>query len=481
VGPRAASARGCSAALITVLFLLLPLAGAARAETVRVSVDPARKGPLVEDRFIGLSFEVAELPAVARNSRRGNLVALLRSLGPGLLRFGGISADGEAAFSAHGEAPAWATTRVTPRDFARLRTLAQLTGWRVLLTLPLGHYSPRLASREAAAAARRLGPALSGFEIGNEPNAFWLIGLRPPSYSYLDYRSEVASYRQAIALAAPGVPIVGPATVPQLGGPLWLSAFARDERPALLTPHYYARNACTMPGLSVSDLLSAPVAAQEDEIIDGYAAIARAYKLPLRLGETNNVACAGQPGVSDTFAAALWALRYMLAIARSGLAGANFHTLLDRCNGYSPVCARSRNHYRRGRLRAMPEWYALLLFRELVGQRLVGLSVSRQRPGLIVEALRTAEGEVEVVAVNTTPGSHVSLDIRLAGRSQIRSGTVLALTAPALEARTGVRLADARVGRRGTWRPRPRELSSRDGTVRAVVPGATAALIRLER
>lgn len=466
---------------MTALFLLLPLEGTAGAETVGVSVDLARNGPVVEERFIGLSFEVAELPVLARNSRRGNLVALLRSLGPGLLRFGGIAADTNTAFSAHGEAPAWATTRITPHDFVRLRKLALRTGWRVLLTLPLGHYDPRMAAREAASAARRLGRALAGFQIGNEPNAFWLIGLRPPSYSYLQYRGEISAYRRAIAQAAPGVPIAGPDTVPEFGGLLWLSAYARDERPALLTPHYYALNACAQPGLTVEDLFSPPVAAREARIITAFAAIARVHGVPLRLGEANNVACRGQTGVSDTFGAALWALRYMLALARSGAAGVNFHTLLDSCSGYSPICARTRAGYSHGRLRARPEWYALLLFRQLVGHRLTGLSLSQRPPGLTVEALRAGGGVVEVVAVNTTPGSDVQLEIRLAGGGQIRSGTVLALTAPALEARAGVRLADAWVGPRGKWRPRPQRIPARGGALRAVVPGATAVLIRLER
>jgi hypothetical protein len=465
--------------VVTALFLLLPLEGAAGAETVQVSVDPTRKGPAVKERFIGLSFEVSELPALARNSRRGNLLTLLRSLGPGVLRFGGIAADTNTAFSAHGEAPAWATTTIIPRDFERLRTVALATGWRVQLTLPLGHYDPRLAAREAAAAARRLGPALAAFEIGNEPNAFWLIGLRPPSYSYLQYRSEISSYRWAIARAAPGIPIAGPDTVPELGGYLWLSEYARDERPALLTPHYYALNACTQPGLTVADLFSPSVAAREARTIAAFAAIARAHGLPLRLGEANNVACRGQAGVSDTFGAALWALRYMLAIARSGVAGVNFHTLADSCNGYSPICARSRADYRGGRLRAMPEWYALLLFRQLIGHRLAGISLSHQPPGLTVDAFRAPGGGVDVVAVNTTPEADVPIAIRLAGRRELRSGTVLALTAPALEARAGVRLADAPVSRQGTWRPRPRQVSARGGTLRTVVPGATAALIQL--
>lgn len=227
--------RGRAAAVLGAVALL-PFVGewertAGAATPVRVAVDPTPRMQPVGRRFIGLSFEAAALPAVARSSKRGNLVALLRSLGRGVLRFGGFTADTSTAFAAHGEAPAWATTTITPRDFARLRTLARRTGWRLLLTLPLGRYDPRAAAGEAAAAARRLGPALAAFEIGNEPNAFWILGARPQSYSYEQYRGEIRSYRRAIAVAAPGVPIAGPDIVPQLGGFEWLRAYARTSGP----------------------------------------------------------------------------------------------------------------------------------------------------------------------------------------------------------------------------------------------------------
>jgi len=472
--------------LTGVISLLVAAAGAgaATAQTVSVSIDTNRTGPLVAPHFLGLSVEAADLPAVARNSTRGNLVALLRSLGPGVLRFGGFTSDTNTAFSSRGKGPVWATTTIIPDDFGRLRTLARRTGWRVLLTLPLGHYGPRAAAREAAAAARRLGPALAAFEIGNEPNAFWLIGLRPRSYSYEDYRSEVRAYRREIARAAPGVPIAGPDVVPQFGGPVWLSDYARDERPALLTPHYYGFNACTQRGLTVTDLLSPLTGLAEEDTMSGFASIARTHDLPMRIGETNNVACAGQAGVSDTFASALWALRYMVTIARSGIGGVNFHTLPDNCDGYSAICASHRASYRRGRLRAMPEWYALLMFRRLVGQHFVRTSVSDPPPELMVAALRrTRRQEVDLLAVNTAPDNDLQLAIRLDGRRPPRAGTVLPLTAPGPQSRSGVRLGGADVRRDGEWRPatRLRRVLARAGVVRVTVPGASAALVRLTR
>ena len=61
--------------------------------TVALSLDLRDPGAAVPRRFLGLSFEVSSLPLIARYAHRGKLVTLLRSLGPGVLRFGGISAD----------------------------------------------------------------------------------------------------------------------------------------------------------------------------------------------------------------------------------------------------------------------------------------------------------------------------------------------------------------------------------------------------
>jgi hypothetical protein len=468
--------------LAALALLLFPVegAGAAPAETVRVSLDPARKGPRVEQRFLGLSFEASALPGLARGSRRGNLVTFLRSLGPGVLRFGGASVDMNTAFSPDGEAPAWATTTITPRDLRRLGTLARRSRWRVLLALSLGHYDPKGAAREAAAAARHLGPWLAAVEIGNEPNAFWLNGLRPPSWGYAQYRREVRAYRGAIDAAVPGLPIAGPDTA-LYDGYEWLSAFARDERPAFLTPHYYPHDGCFGRAATVAELLGPSLAREEARTMSRFGAIARAQDLPIRVGETNNVPCGGQGGVSDTFAAALWALRYMVAVARAGVDGVNLHTLPERCNGYSPICAPTRAEFRRGRLRALPEWYALLLFRHLVGERFAGVSLSRRPPGVTVAAFqREPAGDLDVIAVNTNPETGLRLAIRL-DRGEVRGATALRLTAATIEASAGVRLAGARVGPRGAWRPRlQRRISAPGGTLRIPVPGGSAALIRLD-
>src|ERR1700730_634192 len=59
---------------------------------VFVSIKPQARARPVPSTYIGLSFELSTLGEVALLGERGNLVTLLRSLGPGVLRFGGVTA-----------------------------------------------------------------------------------------------------------------------------------------------------------------------------------------------------------------------------------------------------------------------------------------------------------------------------------------------------------------------------------------------------
>ena len=49
--------------------------------------------------FLGLSFEVSSLAQLGNYALGGDVVNLLRSLPPGLLRFGGITADTRVAWT----------------------------------------------------------------------------------------------------------------------------------------------------------------------------------------------------------------------------------------------------------------------------------------------------------------------------------------------------------------------------------------------
>ena len=178
---------------------------------VSVSIAGRPTGPAVPADFMGLSFEVRSLPTIATYAGKGDFATLLRSLGPGVMRFGGISADEQAAWVPAGASkPAWANTAIDEQDLAGIGALAKETGWKVLLTVNLGHYEPQAAAQEAAVAHAQLGSHLAGIEIGNEPDLFPRKHLRPPGAGVKGYLHQAADYRAAIEAAAPGTPIAGP-------------------------------------------------------------------------------------------------------------------------------------------------------------------------------------------------------------------------------------------------------------------------------
>src|SRR4029077_11581446 len=130
-----------------LLFFASAPSGAPDAIAVSVMIDARHPGPRVPQRFAGLSYELTSLRQIAHYSRVGDMVALLRSLGPGVLRFGGASADTQIAWSDQATPlPAWASARLEAGDLRELRRLAHRSGWRILLTIGLAHFDPAAAA-----------------------------------------------------------------------------------------------------------------------------------------------------------------------------------------------------------------------------------------------------------------------------------------------------------------------------------------------
>jgi hypothetical protein len=468
---------GAALALFAGLTVTSPAAMAtAPVAEVPVTVVPDPRGPVIEPSFLGLSIEASAVPQIARDASQGNLTALLRSLGPGVLRIGGASVDQNTAFVASGLPPPWAATTIVPHDFDGLRRLARRSGWSIILTVTLGHYDPEAAAREVAEATRRLGSHLIAVEIGNEPNAYSspLSGLRPASWGFGEYRAEVRRYRRAIAAVAPHLALAGPDAADRS----WVEDFAGRERPALLTAHHYPLDVCSAPAPAIADLLAPATGRSEARALRAFVRSGTRHGIAVRLDETNNIGCSGRQGVSNTYASALWAIRYLDTAAHAGLVGVNLHTLPDNCRGYAPICA-DPLEYAQGQLRAMPEWYAMLLFRELVGDRAARLKAPRAPDTLTLGAYQRLSGRgADIVAVNVAP---TAARLTIASPGRPRSAATLRLTGGPLDATAEVRLGGAPVSSAGGWRAaEPRErLRVRAGRVTVLVPGGSAALIRI--
>jgi hypothetical protein len=452
------------------------------ARSLSVSIDLRDPRARVPREFLGLSFEMSSLRRMSRYADRGNLAAMLRSLGQGVLRFGGVSADTEVAWTdAATPLPAWASKALDAGELRDLRKLAARSGWHVLLTIGLAHYDPHAAAREAAAAKRALGGWLAGIELGNEPDAYARHGLRSEPWTFSRYDTQVAAYRRAIERTAPGLRIIGPDVSGSLIFDTWGRGAAIHERPALLTGHHYPLGCHTVPAPTIARLLGLPIRQAEDASLHRYVAVSRRGAIRFRLDEANTVSCGGKAGISDRFASALWAIDYIAHAMLAGVDGINLQGNPANCAGYTPLCAPKRRLLAEGAFTARPEWYALLLSRALIGDRPVRTVVSRSEANVDIVALLSGRGKLHVLIVDDEPptAKHVAVELRV-GRHYERA-TVLALTAPSPSARTGIRLGGRAVESDGRWSAPARLVHhpNRAGAIPLDVSPSSAMLVTL--
>lgn len=424
-------------------------------ETVTIGLQPSAAGRPVPPRFLGLSFEVGSLELVGELATRGNLVKLLRSLGPGMLRFGGITADQNVAWTDPGAPrPAWATSTIGPAQMRQVARLARRSGWKVLLTVGLAHYEPAAAAREVASAKAQLGPYLAAVEIGNEPDALGRHGYRPTPWGAQTYEEEVSTYREAIAALTPGVAIAGPDVSGSGAFAEWGTDEALAQAPALLTGHHYPLGCASKPAPSLETLLSAPMRGLEARSLETYLSVARAQGIPLRIDEANSVSCGGVAGVSDTFGSALWATGYVGQAMAAGVDGLNLHGHPLSCSGYSPLCAPDAAAAASGQLHAQPDWYALLLARTLIGDRPLPTTISAVgSPNLAADGFSGPGHTLKLLLSDDDPPGSAPLLLHVGVGAGLGPGQVLRLTGPSPSATEGVRLGGRAVAADGSWTP----------------------------
>ncbi len=390
----------------------------------------------INSSFIGLSFESENLNS-GKFDTVGNLVPLLRNIGPSVMRFGGNSVD--QSFSG-----------ITPRALAGLARLAQATSWRVLYSENLGHFNGAVTGADAHAVQAALGSHLAGFACGNEPDDYHDNGLRPRSYALASYLSEAASCFASVRAGASSASLEGP----DAAHVSWLSAYAKAEAGtiSMLGQHYYPLG-CHLPGQSIGQLadtlLSTALAAKEAATFRHWMAAAKTAHVPLRITETNSACDGGVRGLSDSYATALWAIDYLLTGAENGVAGMNFHSELGTsCQGYTPLCQVGTNEYA-----AQPIYYGMLLAHLLGTGRILTVKTTMLPPfeRLAAFALRPTTGAGYRVMLENLGPDRVTVTLRVG--SAPRAGTMLHLTGPSLLATSGVAIQGKTVAPDGRFTP----------------------------
>jgi len=432
-----------------------------------------RHQPLTPD-FIGLSWESSALADRGLLSADNTqLVALLRALSPsGVLRLGGESCD--QGLWQRGSAqllmPPYKFA-ITHADIDRLRDFLDASGWRLIYGINFGRGDPRRAADEAAYVTSRLGDRLLALQLGNEPDLYAVNDVRTRGYGFGSYLDEWKGYADAIRQAAPNAPLAGPDAAYETD---WIEGFARDEgeRLRLLSGHYYAVGPADDPTVDIGALYSSRYQ-HYPQLRNAAKKLASSGK-PLRITEAGACFGGGKPGVSDTLAAALWALTWLSDLARDGVAGACFQcgAAGSREPG-TPIAATAA-----GNLEARPLYYGLLLFAQLLpGTRLESHLKSPNR-ALSAFCVADADQRIKVLLINQDEGR--ATDVRIVADRPLISGSLLRLTAPTLFSRDGVRLGGAAAAADGGWNADLAERAAIEGGAAFVtVPPSGAMLVTL--
>lgn len=272
------------------------------------------------------------------------LAAQLLQLGSPPLELGGVSQDMTAPAGALSGPPAsWDTATLyslPPAFWSQLHCL--LAAAKDPLTVGLDVRTGSLSwATQMATEAESAATAGLSFSLGNEPDLYAL-----PNYESLDkpFAGEEAAaaslYIQlagALRGALGGAPLVGP-ELARAGD--W-----RDQLPRVIEQlheqtvgvHLYPLTACASPrAVTIGGLLS-PQAADGPTRYAWVSADARAAGLPAIISEANSASCGGLSGVSDSPAAAVWAVRFVLSALKAGFQEVRFHF---SGNSYDPFILR---------------------------------------------------------------------------------------------------------------------------------------------
>jgi hypothetical protein len=472
---------------LPLLALLLGLSSLLAAESVPASivVHAEKPGLAIPADFTGLSTEKKLMARDCFSAVNKDLIALCRTLGPGVFRIGANNVD--STFFKHEGAPALesmldnkyvvAPRTIGPKSVDAFFDFARAAGWKIIYGVNLGANDPVMAADEAAYAWQVGAKELIAIEIGNEPNLYPKgpnrEGIRPGNYGYPQYKAEFSAAYDAIKAKDAKIPITGPAVTKSTK---WMPLFMADfkDRIVLATSHVYPLSAKEADPkaqrfTSVEKLLGEEY--PEDWIIK--LKDATAVGVPYRIGECNTASSGGKRGVSDAFASALWSIDFMFDVAQAGGQGVNFHGSFT-ANNYSPIVFDKKS----SRYVAAPMYYGMLFFSRAAQGRLVA-SELKTDANLVAHGVLGADGKLRVTLVNKDLTKPVAATIAVG--TQFTKGQALRLTAPSVSATSDVTFAGAAVNADGTWAPKTTEpLTLSAGNTTVSLPPASAALLILE-
>ncbi len=311
---------------------------------VALSISKEATGPHMPSDFVGLSYEVQQLadPNFFSAQNRGLIREFKALCSTGVLRLGGNTSEfaywKPAPDSPEPEHPQVREVTgepkaqfyaVTPGAVRNLAEFLQATSWTCVYGIGMGTNTPARAAEEAAFAAKTLGSRLQYFQVGNEADLFDRHLRDPKTWSAKTYLEEWLKLARAITDRVPTAKFGMPDVASKAS---WLTEIA-DQWSSIksppnvttLTHHYYFGGPATNPDVNIPNLLKAATMQKVQSTANAATAAASKIGARVRMTEGNTCYRGGKPGVSDVFAAALWAADYSLLLASNDYSGVNLH------------------------------------------------------------------------------------------------------------------------------------------------------------
>jgi hypothetical protein len=441
---------------------------------IPLKVDLTHTVATIPPDFMGLGYEISSVarPGVL-SATNSAYVQLVRTLGKhGVIRIGGNTAD-YASYAANGSPASVPESKggsvVNDAVLRDLGEFLRATGWNLIWALNLGNGTLQNAVDEARAVARAAGDHLLAFEIGNEPDLFSRNRHRGRDYGYEDYLREFRQYREALQKAIPGVPLAAPDAATATD---WVTRIASEERRdiKLLTEHYY-RDGAQNPSATIDKLLHPDP--RLATMLQQLKAASNSSGLPYRICETNSFYGGGRPGVSDTFASALWVLDFMFTLASAGCAGVNIETGVNQLgfiSYYSPIADDEHGQYR-----AAPEYYGMLAFAQAGGGRIVGSSIDTGGKNISAYATQPDPQHVCVTIINREPNYEANVVIDQQPLKPFGKVSAIRLSGPSLESKSSVSLGGP-MAVAGAWHAEGKQGAPSAPNLKLVVARASALI-----
>jgi hypothetical protein len=481
----------------------------ATAYVASVSITNAPTAGPIDTGYLGLALEFSTIPRwTAHGAKPLNpvLVQLIRNLNPAgrpVIRIGGQSTD-RSWWPVPGQRkPVGVTFALTPRWAHAVHAFAQALNARLVLGVNLEANRPLLDRIEASQFLADIGREyIDALEIGNEPDLYSAIpwyrtigaqilpwyshdGLpvysRAPTYGPAEFDSDFSRALQVM----PDVPIAGPET----GNNPWMSAFSQllspTSRLRMLTSHAYGLNNCvTTPSApqypSVPNLLSPAASRNLFAGLEGYVNLVHGDGGSYRVDEMGSISCNGHPGVSNTFASALWLLDSLFALADDRINGVNLHTYPNSDNGLFDF-ARTDGQWSAA---VHPIYYGALMFAEAAppGSTLVR-AFSSGSGSLRAWATSGPGAAVRVLLINDDLSASALAVVHAPAGFGGSVAQVVRLQAPSAYAGGGVTIGGRSFGAGTTTGlmppPVPDTVTPTSGSYRVTLPAASAALLTL--